>query len=211
LGRLGDGKILGGIGSILELVPGVSIVGYILTLIAVKFISDELGDSSIFTDMILAVLTGIVGIGVAAFFILFGVFAAPFTFGMSGLAGIIGFLVVAWIALIFSAIFVRRAFGKMATRLNVGYFKTAGTLYFVGAILVIVLVGFVILLIAYIFQVIAFFSIPDTLQQAPGVQASPAPMSAAPMAQGGVKYCSSCGTQMAASAVFCPKCGARQA
>jgi uncharacterized membrane protein len=211
LGRLGDSKILGGIGSILQLVPGVSIVGYILTLIAVKFISDELGDSSIFTDMILAVVTGIVGIAVAAFFILFGVFAAPLTFGMSSIAGILGFLVVAWIALIISAIFVRRAFGKMATRLNVGHFRTAGTLYLVGAILVIVLVGFLILLIAYIFQIIAFFSVPDTLQPAQGMPSSPAPMSTSPVTQGGVKFCATCGTQMAMSAVFCPKCGARQA
>jgi hypothetical protein len=33
----------------------------------------------------------------------------------------------------------------------------------------------------------------------------------APGAQAGMKYCSNCGTQMIASAVYCPKCGLRQA
>jgi hypothetical protein len=31
-----------------------------------------------------------------------------------------------------------------------------------------------------------------------------------PMAQTGMKYCATCGTQMPSSSVFCPKCGARQ-
>jgi hypothetical protein len=35
-------------------------------------------------------------------------------------------------------------------------------------------------------------------------------MPTTPGAQVGVKYCSNCGTQMAAAAVYCPKCGIRQ-
>jgi hypothetical protein len=92
----------------------------------------------------------------------------------------------------------------MAARLNINSFKTAGTLYFVGALLTVILVGFIILFIAYIFQIIAFFSIQETPQP---VQAQPA---AAPVAQAGMKFCPSCGTQMASSAAFCPKCGAKQ-
>jgi hypothetical protein len=94
----------------------------------------------------------------------------------------------------------------MATRLNIDSFRTTGTLYFVGALLSIVLVGFIILLVAYIFQIIAFFSIQEAPQPAVGQ-----PMSTmAPGAQAGMRFCSNCGTQMASSAVFCPKCGSRQ-
>jgi uncharacterized membrane protein/ribosomal protein L40E len=206
LGKLSDAKILGGIGSILEIIPVASIVGYILTLIAVKFVSDEVQDGTIFNDMIYAVVAGIVGVGVGAFILFFGAISSVFTLGVGALVGVAAFLVIAWIALLVSSLFIRRAFGKIADRLNVGTFRTAGTLYFVGAILTIVLVGVIILFVAYIVQIIAFFSIPESL---PSMQAS----TAAPMApqSTGSKYCSSCGTQMPSAATFCPKCGARQA
>ena len=209
MGKLSDAKMLGGIGSILQIIPYVSIVGYILTLIAVKYISDEVHDGSIFNDMLYAAITGIVGVAIAAVGV-FGAFASIATAGAAAFAGIIIFLAIAWIALIISAIFVRKAFNKIAGKLNIGMFRTAGTLYFIGAILVIVLVGFVILFIAYILQIVAFFSINDAAAPAPAMQAA-APMAAtgAP-AQEGTKYCVNCGSPMGASVTFCPKCGAKQ-
>ena len=205
MSKMGTAKTLGGVGSILELIPFVSIVGYILTLVAVKYVSDELQDSSIFNNMLYAVITGIVG-AVVGFLVLLGGFRSPaFTSGMSGIAGAIGFLAVAWIALIISAIFIRRAFGTMAGRLDIRTFRTAGTLYLVGAALTIILVGFIILFVAYIYQVISFFSIPETAQ-------APTPATPAAPAQPlqGMKYCPSCGAQMPAASTFCPSCGAKQ-
>jgi uncharacterized membrane protein len=213
LGRLGDAKTLGGIGSILQIIPFLSIIGYILTLIAVKYISDEVQDPSIFTDMVYAVLAGIVGAGVGAFILIFSfVLAAPFapptggaSFGLAAFFGILSFLAVAWIALILSAIFIRRAFERIATRLNVGAFRTAGTLYFIGALLTIVLVGLIIIFVAFIVQIVAFFSIQE------GALGQPAPIAGmAPAAQPATKFCPTCGTQMPAASTFCPKCGARQ-
>lgn len=207
MSRLGDAKTLGGIGSILQIIPFLSVVGYILTLIAVKKVSDELQDSSIFTDMIYAVIAGIVGAVGGGLVLISGFFltATPFT-GISSpfgiIAGVLGFLVVAWVALIVFAVFVRRAFDRMATRLNVGTFRTAGTLYLIGAILTIILVGFIILFVAEILQIVAFFSIQETMQ--------PMPSSTTQMAQSGMKYCANCGTQMPAATAFCPKCGAKQ-
>lgn len=204
MGKLSDARMLGGIGSILLLIPGVSIVGYILILIATKYVSDQLGDRSIFDDMLYAVISGIVGVAAAAFIIFTGAAFSPATFATSAVAGAIIGLAVAWIALIVSSIFIRRAYGTMATKLNVGTFRTAGTLYFVGAILVIVLVGFIILFVAAILQIVAFFAIQDMAQgmQTQGMGATQ-PMQA-------TKYCANCGSPMASSATFCPKCGAKQ-
>jgi uncharacterized membrane protein len=42
-------------------------------------------------------------------------------------------------------------------------FQTTGLLYLIGAALTIILVGFLILLIAEILQIVAFFSIPEQL------------------------------------------------
>lgn len=217
MGKLEDAKIFGGVGSILQIVPAVGIVGYILTLIGVKYIADEVNDQTIFTDMIYAVITGIIGVAVGAFALFFGALSSVLTRGAGAFLGGISFLVIIWLAFIVSSIFVRRAFDKMATRLNVGTFRTAGTLYFVGALLTIILVGFLLLFVAFILQIIAFFSIHEAQPRAPGPP-TPAPMSTAltaaaaptPLARSSSKYCANCGIQMASFAMYCPKCGARQ-
>jgi uncharacterized membrane protein len=203
LSKLGEAKTLGGVGAILLLIPGISIIGYILILIATKYISDDLGDKSIFDNMLYAVITGIIGVAVMAGVLFTGAIFGASTLGISTIAGVIGGLIVIWISLIISSIFIRRAFNTMAARLNVDSFKTAGTLYFIGAILTIILVGFVLLFIAYIFQIIAFFSIHETQP----LQPQPA---AVPVGQAGMKFCPNCGTQMDARVAFCPKCGAKQ-
>jgi uncharacterized membrane protein len=208
LGKLSDAKVLGGIGSILQIIPFLSIVGYILTLLAVKFVSDEVQDSSIFTDMLYAVVAGIIGFTVGAFILFFGVIASPFTLGVGAILGGISFLVVVWVVLILSSVFIRRAFDKMATKLGVGTFRTAGMLYFIGALLTIILVGFLIIFIAFILQVVAFFSIPDNIPGAVSSMQPPPP--AQPGAPVGSKFCPNCGTQMPSTSAFCPKCGARQ-
>lgn len=208
MSKLGDAKVLGGVGSILLLIPGVNIVGYILILIATKYVSDQLGDSSIFDNMLYAVIAGIVGAVAAAFIIFSGAVFGVFAFSGSAIAGVIGGLAVAWIALIVSSIFIRRAYDTMATKLIVGTFGTAGLLYFIGAILTIVLVGFLLLFVAAILQIVAFFSIQDITQ---GVQpqAGTQPMTGQ-VPQPGAKFCPSCGTPLAPSATFCSKCGAEQ-
>jgi uncharacterized membrane protein/ribosomal protein L40E len=204
MSRLGDAKTLGGFGSILLLVPGINIVGYVLILIASKYISDELGDKSIFDNMLYAVIAGVVGGAAGGFIFLTGAVFGVFTFALSVLAGLAAALLVIWIALIISSIFIRRAYDTMATRLNVGTFRTAGTLYFIGAILTVIFVGFLLLFVAAILQIVAFFSIQEGAQSA-----QPQPMAATTPALG-MKFCPSCGTQLAAAATFCSKCGAKQ-
>ena len=205
MSKLGDAKTLGGVGSILLLIPVANIVGYILILIATKYVSDELGDKTIFDNMLYAVITGIIGAAAAAFIIITGEAFSAFTFSASAIAGVIVGLAIAWIALIVSSIFIRRSYDVMAARLNVSTFKTAGTLYFIGAILTIILVGFIILFVAAIVQIIAFFAIPDSV---PGMQAQPMG-GMPPQTTAGIKFCPNCGTQLAATATYCTKCGAK--
>ena len=207
MSKLSEAKTLGGVGSILLLIPGVSIVGYILILIATKYVSDELGDKSIFDNMLYAVIAGIIGVAAAAFIIFTGALFGVFTFTLSAIGGVIVGLAVAWIALIVSSIFIRRSYDAMASKLSVGMFGTAGMLYFIGAILTIILVGFIILFIAAILQIVAFFSIPDS---PPGMQPKTTAGTITQPPPAGVKFCPSCGSQLAASATFCPKCGTKQ-
>ena len=153
----------------------LGIVGFILLLIAVKEISDQVSDRSIFNNMLIAVGAGIVGIVVAVilligsvttFFISNGItFPNPFQ-NMApaqwmGIVPVLGVLAVVWVALIVSAVFVRRSYSSIASRLGVGMFRTAGLVYLIGAATTIIFVGFVIIFVAQILLIVAFFNIPE--------------------------------------------------
>jgi uncharacterized membrane protein len=212
MATLSQAKTLGGIGSILIFIPFVSIVGYILVIVAVKQISDDLQDKAIFRNIVIAAATGIVGALAGAFVVLGSLLA--FGRSGSGVGGLLTGLFVVWVFLVVSAIFLRRTYSTMGQRLGVGSFKTAATLYLVGAVLTIVLVGFLVLFIAEVAQAVAYFSIPDL----PPMQRAGAPtgFSAAPppsmLPQGGAtKFCTNCGAKISPSATFCYNCGAKQA
>lgn len=200
MATLGQAKTLGGVGSILVLLSFVpyagfvlSIVGFILILIAVKYISEVVGDPKIFNNMIIAVVLAIVGLAVGGV-VVFGAFyslvglgnigtLSPGTTPPSGfyslLAAVIIGLIVIWIFYLIASIFLKRSYDTIATRLNVGSFHTAGLLYLIGAALTIIFVGIIIVFIAEILQIVAFFSIPEqTLmgpQPMPGRMGPPPP------------------------------------
>jgi uncharacterized membrane protein len=211
MATLSQAKTLGGIGSILIFIPFVSIVGYILVIVAVKQISDDLQDKAIFRDLVVAAATGIIG-ALAGAFVVFGSLLA-FGRSGSGIGGLLTGLLVVWVFLIVSAIFLRRTYAAMGQRLGVGSFKTAATLYLVGAILTIVVVGFLVLFIAEVVQAVAYFSIPDRppMQEADAFAefTTTPPPSMSPEG-GATKFCTNCGTKISASATFCYSCGAKQ-
>ncbi|MFQ6012166.1 MAG: DUF996 domain-containing protein [Thermoplasmata archaeon] len=193
MGTLAQAKTYGGVGSILLLlsvVPSVGfalgIAGFVLILVAVKYISQNVGDPSIFDNMVYFVVVGLVGFLIAFFL----VFAAIFPFLGAGLPTpetpvdlldpatlaasvtiLIG-LAIGWILLVVAAVFLRRSFSSIAGRLGVSMFATAALLYFIGAILLIVLIGLLLIFIAEILMVVAFFSIPEQLP-APGIGQPP--------------------------------------
>jgi uncharacterized membrane protein len=186
--KLSEAKTLGGIGSILVLlfiVPSVgwvlALVGFILMLIAIKYVSDAVADPSIFRNMIISVVLAVAGLIVGVVVILasvvnfFGLTAfsggfasmppiTPTTGGIVGLVvGLVAGLAVIWILLTVSAIFARMSYNSMASKLGVSMFRTAGLLYLIGAATIIILVGFLILFEAIILSIVAFFSVPDQL------------------------------------------------
>lgn len=202
MASLSQAKTLGGVGSILVLlgaIPNVgfilAIVGFILILIGVKNVSETINEPTIFNDMIIAVVMGIIGLVVFGVVVVAAIFSfinvgnlgtvTPGTIPsglVSGIVLLIVGLVVLWAFSLISAVFLRRSYTKIGTRLNVHMFETTGLLYLIGAALTIIVVGLIIVLIAEILQIVAFFSIPEQLppstppQQAWGTPAPPAPM-----------------------------------
>ncbi|MCX9010647.1 MAG: DUF996 domain-containing protein [Candidatus Methanoperedens sp.] len=185
MSSLAQAKTLGEIGSILmllTLIPyaggAIRLVGLVLVLVSVKYISDALADKSIFKNMLISVILAIVGliIGVifaaAVFFSFYRGFTGPFepsifmhprffTFVTAFFLAIIPI----WIFFIISAVFLKKSYDTIASKLNISMFRTSALLYLVGAVLVIVLVGFIIIFIAEILQAVAFFSMPEQMPQ----------------------------------------------
>ena len=191
--KLHSAKLLGGIGSILMLlcpIPAagwlIAFVGFILVLVAVKYIADEIKDHNVFTNYLLAFIIVIVGAVVAIFIIAFSYFSwgagvnwtqfqnmtstSQFTQMMQTqgvvpfLSSIIAGLLVLWICTSSSP---PSSCGRVSTRLlartHTPMFHTTGLLYLIGAATAIILVGFIIIFVAFILQIIAFFSMPETL------------------------------------------------
>lgn len=187
MASLGQAKTLGGVGSILVLLSPIpyagvvlSIVGFIMILIAVKYIADVLGDQKIFNNMVIAVVLAIVGI-VVGFVVVLGALFSTFGFGSityapgtppssgfyAAIASVITGLVVIWIFYLVASIFLKRSYDSIATRLNVGMFHTTGLLYLIGAATAIILIGFLIIFIAEILQIVSFFSLPEQMPMGP--------------------------------------------
>lgn len=165
-----SGKNLGGIGSIFLVipVPFLSIVGIILVLIGMNNLSKAYNDPSIWKNTLYAVIFGIIGIvgsGLALASLFFGgIFPSAAFGGGTGIAGffagLIIFLIVAFIFYILEAIFIRKAFDSLANKSGVGLFRTGGLLLLIGAVLTIILVGLFLIFIAWILILVAFFQIP---------------------------------------------------
>jgi uncharacterized membrane protein len=175
-------KNLAGIGALLIAIGSftgvLTIVGAILLLIGLKGLAEAYRDNNIFQDALYAIIFLVIG-GVAgvALFVMLAIsgFAFFSIFAGVGIAlGIIGALVVVFVFYLLAAIYVRRAMNALAQKTGEGMFATAGTLFLVGAVLTIILVGLILVFIAWLIAAIAFFSM-KTYQQPAAPQSTYGP------------------------------------
>ena len=190
MSELSKAKVFGGIGALLMLVgtfiPNVgfiaSIVGLVLLFIAVRSISHITKNEDIFRNYLMHFIFSIISIVAMAVIMLIAFGASG---GFSWIAslesvdinnlstfweyfgGLIGAcvlaLIVGWILSIIAAIYLRKSYNSIAEHTKVDLFRTTGTVYFIGAITTIILIGFLILGIARIIEIIAYFKLPDEL------------------------------------------------
>ena len=88
--------------------------------------------------------------------------AEPF----AGMGAMLAVCVISWIIMailfILSGLKIKTVFEKTAQHTRVDMFKTSGFVYFIGAILTIIGVGLLIILIAAILMIVAFFALSDS-------------------------------------------------
>jgi len=207
--ELKQAKILGGLGAIFILcfvIPVIgwilSIVGFILTAIAIKEISDKVKDKPIFTNYLISIILYFVSgvtaiIGSIIFFFSavvnnidkfknfnnwngfndFGIRDFNFFRGSPEIRDflttigskiwiLILILAIAWVIFVVAGYFTKSSFDRLVEKIKIDNFKTAGLLIFIGSILTILFgVGFIIILVGVIFEIISFFSLPDIYEE----------------------------------------------
>ncbi len=176
----------------------LSLVGIILVLIAMKGLADYYNEGGIFNNALYGFLTTIVGAVASVAVLVISVLFALTTLAIDWtnpaewttmfqdftnfsvlwtlIGSIIAALIVAFVFAIITAIFYRKSFNLLATKSGVNMFSTAGLLLLIGAVLTIILIGFIIIWIAFILLAVGFFSIKTTTTQPPPA-ASPTPPS----------------------------------
>ena len=190
---LNNAKVFGGIGAILSLIGGfvpyigfvLSIAGLVLVFVAVKYIANETKDGAIFTNYLYSFILWIVTIIAVVAILGATIGAAIFSsevwnweedepdedeilgFGATICMGFVGALIVGWILAIFASLYLRKSYNSIAKHTQVDLFRTTGTLNFIGAITLIIVIGAIILLIARIVEALAYFSLPDDLPITP--------------------------------------------
>jgi len=187
MSKLSEAKILGGIGAILMLigsfaVPGIgAIIGLILVFIAVRYISKETKDESIFDNYLMHFICIIIAIVAATliFFISIGGFSLTFFTALESVEftdinSVWSFFepyiflwivatVVAWVFLIISAQYLKKSYNSIAQHTKINLFSKTGLIFFIGAITTIIAIGFLIIIVAKIFEIIAYLSLPEKL------------------------------------------------
>jgi uncharacterized membrane protein len=178
-------KTLAGEGSILLLLSIIPYAGWILGIIGVvlllrglKELSYYYQDETIYQNSLTGVkfyIIALISAGVAIAALLIGIGTATgfkYTTGFAptpgfaaGLAAFLGGLLIAFIFYMLAASHLRRTFNTLAQKSGEKSFTTAGTLLRWGAILSIILVGFILIFVAWIFATIGFFTMKSRQYQ----------------------------------------------
>jgi uncharacterized membrane protein len=193
MSKIGQAKVLGGIGALLSLlvfVPTIGfiigLVGLVLVFVAVKYIAEETKDHSIFQNYLMNFIFDIIAIGavIGIMIMAFGVAG-----GMSWVTAIQGeeitdfnsfwssfgtlfvgcalALVVAWVMLLIGALYLRKSYNRIADHTKVDLFRTTGLVNFIGAATLIIVIGAFIIIIARILEIVSYFSLPENLPAPP--------------------------------------------
>ena len=224
MGDLKNAKILGGIGALLMLVGWIVptagflivLVGLVLLFIGVKYIADETKDNTIFRNylyfficMIVAIvavcailLSGFASVGGIAYFTSIESMdmtdpMAVFDYLAPFLVGCVAAFLIGWIFIIIGAFYLKKSYNSITEHTKVGLFKTTGLVYLIGAFTLIVGIGVIIIIIAKIMEIIAFFTLPEVLPT--GVPGN--------TGQQPGRICPNCGRPIPMDSQVCPYCG----
>jgi uncharacterized membrane protein len=186
MSKLSEAKILGLIGTLMMLFSGVFagigiIIGLILVFIAIKYISEETKDKSIFDNYLMHFIFNVFAVVAVVIIFFYSIgwynpsfFSAIESMDFTDLNSVWNFfepyilwwvlaLIIGWIFILISALYLKKSYYSIAKYTKVHLFRTTGLVYFIGAITLIFVVGVFVIFIAKILEIIAFYSLPRKL------------------------------------------------
>jgi uncharacterized membrane protein len=180
-------------------------------------LSKYYNEPSIFINILYALIIGVIGSIVASLYSFFSTFQStqvstinPQLPASSFASSIFSALILTAISLvisIFSAVLYMRAFNKLSEKSGVYDFKTVGTLYLIGAVLAIILVGALLIWIAWIFAYMGFRRLKPIEAQTAANQPISYTTSVTGTPLGLSRYCQYCGSENKKDALYCRSCG----
>ncbi|MGD6809893.1 MAG: DUF996 domain-containing protein [Candidatus Bathyarchaeia archaeon] len=210
-------KILSAIGALLTFlgfIPILGIIGLILLVIGLKGLSEHYRDPSIYQNAFRGSIFGFIGfvilsIGTGSIFTT-GAISLGFVGVIASIIGVIVLLIIAFIFFLLMAINFRKVLFSLGERSGEHLFFTAGKLLYLGAILTIIVFGYILIFIAWILATIAFLTMRQGAST-PSYSYTPPPTTqpppTAPTANTGTQYCPHCGAPVSQGATFCSHCG----
>ena len=193
----------------------IGLIGIILFLVAMNSLSQYYSEPGIFKNALYGFLINVIGtvaLVVIAFALVITTAVSSATSSTPGLSGagfitvFLGVIVGALVISVVSAVLYMRAFNKLGEKSGVHSFNTAGLLYLIGAVLAIVLVGGLLVWIAWIFALSGFNSLkPKTAE--PSTISYSTQQPPATYSQEQKKFCVYCGAEISLDSVYCPNCG----
>lgn len=182
--------VIGFVGSIVPYAGILSLVGIILLLIGIKGLANSYNEQGIFNNVLYSIIISIVGTVVAVGAMAISAVGALADLGIdlaniedwanagtdittvftdfSDFGAIVGLisavivgLIILFIVLIVAMYFSRKAMNQLSEKSGIGLFGTAGLLMLIGAVLSIVVVGFIIIWIGLILMTVAFFQMKE--------------------------------------------------
>ena len=192
----------------------IGLAGVILFLIAMHSLSQYYNEPGIFKNALYGFLVNVIGIVALIVF----AFALIFTTIVSSTAsstthistagfilGFVGLIFAGLVIEIVSAVLYYRAFHKLGEKSGVNSFNTAGIMYLIGTILTIVLVGSLIVWIAWIFASMGFNSLKPKANQTTTFPYSTPQTATTNLTQ--KRFCPYCGMENPPDSVYCVICG----
>ena len=188
--------VIGSLGFMVPYAAILTLIGLILLLIGLKGLADYYHEGGIFNNTLYSIILEIVGVVVAVAMIVVTAVAALTSLGINLsnvtdwatfgtelanrltnfadfgalwtlIGAVIAALIVLYVFVIIAAIFFRRSLNSLSAKTGVGLFGTAGILVLIGAVLTIVLIGLLLIWIAWILVAVAFFQIKTQPTHAP--------------------------------------------
>lgn len=176
-----EGSILLLLGLIPYVGWALGIVGVILLLRAMREFSNFYQDNSIYQNSLTGVkyyIIALIAVAISAAGFVIGFVFTDFTTVLTvgnalGIALGVLSLIAAFVFYVLAATHLKKTFSTLAQKTGEHSFETAGTLLWVGSILTIIVVGLLLIFIAWIFAIVGFFTIKSPYYTQPNANTSP--------------------------------------